>query len=63
MPTITEILLDSTLPLESWGFDPSVGSGMTMTAKGWQPTADVEAFVRAEAARLQTQEPREVEFA
>lgn len=67
MTTITEMILTPTMPLDTpvkgIDFDPSVGSGFTMTANGWVPKAEVEAFVRAEAMRLQTQEPSEPEFA
>jgi len=67
MTTITEMILTPTMPLDTpvkgIDFDPSVGSGFTMTAHGWQPSATVEAYVRAEALRLAKQEPSEPEFA
>jgi hypothetical protein len=44
-------------------FDPSIGSGFTMTARGWVKSDIVEGFVRDEARRLATMEPLEVEFA
>lgn len=67
MTTITEMILTPALPLDTpvkgVDFDPSVGSGFTMTASGWKATTDVEAYVRAEALRLGTMEPSEPEFA
>lgn len=45
-------------------YDPQAGTGnLVFTAHGWQARTDVEAQMRAEAARLRTQEPHEPEFA
>ena len=46
--------------LKGFTIDNSVGTGaalkqgLTMTATGWKPSSDVEAYVRAEALRLRT---------